>query len=113
MPPTPHSARKAVTPRGCGLEARTAWVHRPRLPEYPTQVWYFRVVELAPDKWACRHGDQTFDTHQDMTQAVDHLRTLAARKQPAELFVHRLDGTAQNLGTVLDRPAEQAGTDDG
>lgn len=57
-------------------------------------------MELAPDKWECRHGAETFDTHPELTQAVEHLRTLAARKRPAELIVHRLDGTVKNLGTV-------------
>lgn len=66
----------------------------------PERIWYFRVIEFAPDKWVCRHGDLTFDTHREMAQAVDHIRTLAAGKQPAELFVHRLDGTTKNLGTV-------------
>ena len=74
--------------------------HRPRPPGYPAPVWYFRVVELAPDKWECRHGEKTFDIHQEMTQAVDHLRTLAVDKQPAELFLHLLDGTVRNLGTI-------------
>ena len=63
-------------------------------------MWFFRVIELAPGVWACCHGILTFDTHPEMAQAVEHVRTLAAEKQPSALFVHRLDGTVRSLDAV-------------
>ena len=63
-------------------------------------AWYFRVVELADGRWACRHGLQQFDTHDELRHAVEHLRALARAARPAELFLHRLDGNVERIGVV-------------
>jgi len=51
-------------------------------------AWYFRVIERADGRWACRHGRQQFDTHDELHHAVEHLRALALASRPAELFLH-------------------------
>jgi hypothetical protein len=61
--------------------------------------WFFRAIELTDGRWACRHGRHVFDTHAELSQALDHLRDLAAAAAPSELFVHRLDGSIEHLGT--------------
>jgi hypothetical protein len=63
-------------------------------------AWYLRVVELDGGLWACRFGRLEYDTHAEMGQAVDHITTLTAQYRPAELMVHRLDGSVQKLGPV-------------
>jgi hypothetical protein len=63
-------------------------------------AWYFRVIELADGQWACRLGLQQFNTHTELRHAVEHLRALAHAARPAELFLHRLDGSAERIGVV-------------
>jgi hypothetical protein len=63
-------------------------------------AWYFRVIELADGRWECRRGLQHLDSHAQLHAAVAHLRSLAAGCRPAELFVHRLDGTVERRGAV-------------
>ncbi|MGA8247941.1 MAG: DUF2188 domain-containing protein [Nocardioides sp.] len=55
--------------------------------------WHFRAVEIQDDTWSCRWGNQDFDEHPTLADAIDHLRQLASRHQPALLFVHRRDGS--------------------
>jgi len=63
-------------------------------------AWFFRVVELDDGRWACRHGEQEYDTHTAVEPAIAHIKALAADHRPAELFLHLRDGTVQSLGTV-------------
>jgi len=63
-------------------------------------AWFFRVVELDDGRWACRHGSHEYDTHPALNQAIEHIATVAAENRPAELFLHRLDGSVRSLGTV-------------
>ena len=63
-------------------------------------AWYFRVIELADGRWACQRGVEHYDIHTQLYNAVGHLRSLAADSRPAELFVHRLDGTVEHLGAL-------------
>ncbi len=62
--------------------------------------WFFRAVELIDGQWACRRGLEQYDAHLRLDGAIEHLRSLAADAQPAELFVHRLDGTVERLGNA-------------
>jgi hypothetical protein len=39
-----------------------------------------------------------FDQHPTLSDAVEHIMVLAAAKPPAEVIVHRLDGSVENLG---------------
>jgi hypothetical protein len=63
-------------------------------------MWFFRVVELDGGRWARRHGNLIFDTHAAMPEALEHITKLAVEHRPAELFVHRLDGSVTGLGAV-------------
>jgi len=63
--------------------------------------WFFRVIELDDGRWACRHGTEEFDRHDELSDAVGHIRVIAAEHTPAELFVHHLDGRVGS-GGVLD-----------
>jgi hypothetical protein len=60
-------------------------------------VWFFRVIERDDGRWACRHGRQEFDAHPLLDEAIEHIKALAARQRPAQLFLHRLDGTVEGL----------------
>ena len=61
-------------------------------------MWFLRAIQLDEREWACRHGLTEFDTHAELHHALEHLRALAEDCQPAQLFIHRLDGTVENLG---------------
>jgi hypothetical protein len=62
-------------------------------------VWFFRVIE-EPDGWTCRRGSVAYDTHAVLEQAIDHIRNLALDQEPAQLVLHRLDGTVQRFDAV-------------
>ena len=63
-------------------------------------AWFFRVVEQDDGRWACSHGRHEYDIHTDMNHAIEHITALATHQGPAELFLHRLDGTVRRLGTA-------------
>lgn len=65
-------------------------------------MWFFRVVEEAEQGWACHRGLEVIDTHTSLEEAVTHLRSIAEQHRPSQLFVHRLDGTAENLGIITE-----------
>jgi hypothetical protein len=60
-------------------------------------AWYFHVVEQDDHSWTCRHGRRVFDVHRFLADALVHITDLAAASEPAEVFVHRLDGSVENL----------------
>jgi hypothetical protein len=56
-------------------------------------AWFFRAIEMAGGRWECHHGARVFDEHLTLTEALEHLRALAAdQPEAAQLFVHTLDG---------------------
>jgi hypothetical protein len=63
-------------------------------------AWFFRVIELADGRWACRHGRVEYDAHAELRHAVEHMRALAYAARPAELFLHRVDGSVERIETV-------------
>ena len=63
-------------------------------------AWFFRVQQLPDDHWACRHGRVELDIHAELDSAIRHMRAMATEHQPAEIIVHRLDGTVERLGLV-------------
>jgi hypothetical protein len=63
-------------------------------------AWFFRVVEIGEGRWACRWGEKEYDTHADMRRAIEHVTVLAAAHRPAEVVLHRLDGSVEHLGAV-------------
>lgn len=56
-------------------------------------AWYFRAIEQADGQWVCRRGMTDYDSHAALEDAITHLLAMSADEQPAELFIHRLDGT--------------------
>jgi hypothetical protein len=61
-------------------------------------AWFLRAIQQADGGWDCRYGRTVFDRHDELPEALEHLRDIAATMAPAELFVHRLDGSVQNIG---------------
>jgi hypothetical protein len=55
-------------------------------------------MEQVDGRWTCRHGPHIYDQHAALPDALDHLRSIAATMNPAELIVHRLDGSVENIG---------------
>jgi hypothetical protein len=62
---------------------------------------FFRVVELDDGRgWLCRFGRREYDVHAELEHAIEHVKALAADHLPAEVVVHGLDGSVENLGAV-------------
>ena len=72
----------------------------PRRADAHRMAWFFRAIEQADGRWACSHGGAVFDQHDELPDALVHLRDIAATMSPAELFVHHLDGDVKNIGSV-------------
>jgi len=72
----------------------------PRRADAHRMAWFFRAIEQADGRWACSHGGAVFDQHDELPDALVHLRDIAATMSPAELFVHHLDGDVKNVGSV-------------
>jgi hypothetical protein len=60
--------------------------------------WFLRAIEQTDGGWACAHGRTVHDRHTGLPDALEHLHGIAETISPAQLVVHRLDGTVQNLG---------------
>jgi len=76
------------------------WARTLRLGDARAVAWFLRAIEQADGRWACSHGRVVFDRHDELSDALDHLRDLAAVMSPAELFVHGRDGDVKNIGSV-------------
>jgi hypothetical protein len=63
-------------------------------------AWFLRAIEQADGQWACSHGRAVFDRHDELSDALDHLRDIAVTMSPAQLFVHHLDGAVTQVGSV-------------
>jgi hypothetical protein len=61
-------------------------------------AWFLRVVEQPSGSWTCRLGLQDFDDHPDRVAALEHIHQLAAEHEPAEVFVHYVDGRVMRDG---------------
>jgi hypothetical protein len=61
-------------------------------------AWFLRAVEQRDGQWRCQWGLHTFDVHDHLCEALAHLRVLAVTVAPAEVFIHRVDGTIQDVG---------------
>ena len=72
----------------------------PTIVEARRMAWFFRAIEQVDGRWACSHGRVVIDQHDELSEALDHLRDVAATMSPAELFVHRLGGGEENIGSV-------------
>ena len=71
--------------------------------------WYFRVIELADRRWACRRGSSEIDRHTRLQDAVTHITALASREVNADLFLHHLDGSLERFRNAgRSRDAEQS-----
>ena len=76
------------------------WARTLRLGDARAVAWFLRAIEQADGRWVCSHGRVVFDRHDELSDALDHLRDLAAVMSPAELFVHGRDGDVKNIGSV-------------
>jgi hypothetical protein len=65
-----------------------------------SMAWFLRAMEQQDGGWQCRWGSHTYDVHNDLGEALAHLRELATLITPSELFVHRADGTTEHLGPL-------------
>ena len=66
-------------------------------------AWYFHIIELKDRRWACRHGNHEYDTHDDLDTALGHIRAIASAQQPAEFLIHRYGETPERIaGTPTD-----------
>ena len=66
-------------------------------------AWHLHITEGEDGRWSCSHGRHHFDSHEDITEALDHLRTHAATLGGvARVIIHKLDGTIERLGTEGD-----------
>jgi hypothetical protein len=79
-------------------------------------AWFFRAIEtdqgramleqdphsrVAVGRWECHHGAGVFDEHPTLTEALEHLRAIAAdQPEAAQVFVHTLDGLVRWEGAT-------------
>ena len=63
-------------------------------------AWFLHIVEQDDGTWACRHGLIEVDRHEKRSSAIAHQTVLAQEHAPAELIVHRADGTVEHLGII-------------
>ena len=66
----------------------------------PEARWFFRVIETHAGEWACRRGRQHIDGHRELKEALAHITAIAAAHAPAEVFVHRIDGSVRSVGII-------------
>ena len=57
-----------------------------------------RAIEQTDGGLGRAHGRTVYDRHAALPEALEHLHGIAETISPAQLVVHRLDGTVQNLG---------------
>jgi hypothetical protein len=65
-------------------------------------MWFFHLVETPDAGWECRRGRHILDRHEDADSALDHMHRIVREHAPAELFLHRLDGTITSAGVVIE-----------
>ena len=63
-------------------------------------AWFLRAIEEHDGRWRCQHGREAYDRHDYLHEAVAHLSSIAVALAPAELFIHRLDGTIEKRGPI-------------
>jgi hypothetical protein len=60
-------------------------------------AWHLRALQLEDGRWSCRWGATEYGVHDELTDAVAHLRELARSLGRSALFVHPLRGPIQRL----------------
>jgi hypothetical protein len=69
-------------------------------------ICFLRVHEISDDTFECRRGRDPLDLHDNADAAVAHLLDLADQVGRAIVFLHRLDGSVDELARVgLNEPA--------
>ena len=58
---------------------------------------FFRAVQADGGLWWCRRGRTTYDVHDRLDEAVEHLIQLAAGLGPVAVFAHHLDGRVEQV----------------
>jgi len=61
-------------------------------------AWFLRAIEQRDHRWRGQHGRQVYDMHDELAEALQHLRSIARTLSPAELIIHRVDGGVEKLG---------------
>lgn len=66
-------------------------------------AWHLHITEGENGRWSCSRGRFHFDTHEDVFEAVSHLREMTASLDgPAMVIIHRLDGVVEKIGSESD-----------
>jgi hypothetical protein len=61
---------------------------------------FFRMIECEDGTWACRHGRDELDRHDDRDEALKHISRVASERRPARIFLHRLDQAVFTIATL-------------
>lgn len=59
-----------------------------------------RLVELEDGRWTCRHGGFDTDPSSSFAEALSYASIIASWCAPAEIVVHRRDGSTEQFGSV-------------
>jgi uncharacterized protein DUF2188 len=64
-------------------------------------VWFLHITERKDGRWACTHGRHHLDHHEELADAIEHLRDYAKSMTGAvQLLVHRADGQLERFGDL-------------
>lgn len=85
-----------------GLLDRTVRPYRicPHDADTDPMAWFLRAIEQIDGRWSCQHGRHVYDVHEELHDALQHLRCIATTMQPAELIVHHANGIVENIGAA-------------
>lgn len=61
---------------------------------------FIRVVEASDGVWLCRQGRQDLGRHGTSSDAIEQAMALAADVRPAEVMLHRSDGTVHSVASI-------------
>ena len=63
-------------------------------------AWSYRVVQLQDQLWECRWGRHVYDTHVELSAAIEHCSSIAAGNPPADVYLHRTGVHVQKLASI-------------
>jgi hypothetical protein len=66
----------------------------------PSVAWHLRVFELPIGRWSCRWSSTTFDDHDTLQAALDHLRVFANSIGPCKVFLHTRSGEVEMVAAL-------------
>ena len=77
-------------PRGTARGTFGTAAKRMCIGTLPVMAWWYRVVEHEDGTWSCRLGLKVYDTHDELADAIEHCKAIAAADRPSAVFVHPL-----------------------